>query len=357
MNLFTDVQRPWYSPLRWLSVPYEAAVHLRRLFYRRGVLSSRHVDVPVISVGGVTVGGSGKTPTVIWTVEQIRRMGLKAAVVSRGYGGRPGHDPYVVCDGHVRRADVKKCGDEPVLITAKAPESIVVVHPDRVNACECARGLGAQIIVLDDGLQHKRLARDLDIVLVDAREPFGNGCFLPAGPLRDAPEAMRTAGLVLLTRAEEATPEELQRSRDLVAKVAPEAVVATARYELEAPAELMGKRVFAVSGIARPETFVEALEHAGLEVAGAHAFRDHHIYDADDLATVQQEAERAGADVIVTTEKDATRLPEGGEVEGERPIVPVALHIDVEETARRYLRGRIKAWFPSARVTAPEALG
>jgi tetraacyldisaccharide 4'-kinase len=285
----------WYRPsaiglaLRPLSWLFRAGVGVRREAYRRGWLRSRRLPVPVIVVGNLTVGGTGKTPLVIWLVELLRRHGLSPGVVSRGYRGKARHWPQQVRPD----SDPVMAGDEAVVL-ARRCRCPVAVGPDRVAA---ARALlehhRCDVIVSDDGLQHYALARDVEIVVVDGVRRFGNGHCLPAGPLREPLARLRAADFVVINEGAALPPEYAMA-------VAPTGFV-NLRDEArrEPPGRFAGRKVHAVAGIGHPERFFRQLAKLRLD-AVPHAFADHHAFEPADLAF--------GDDLpVVMTEKDAVK--------------------------------------------------
>ncbi len=275
---------PWYRVLLPLSWLFGALVGLRRRLFRWGVLSRRRMDVPVIVVGNITVGGVGKTPLVIDLVQRLRDAGWRPGVVSRGYGGRVRTVSPVTA-----HSDPALVGDEPVLI-AHRTGCQVAVAPRRVAAARLLQTQGVNIIVADDGLQHYALDRDLEIVVIDGLRRLGNGQLLPAGPLREGPQRLQEADLVLVTGRAQAGTELAVEGRLGEA----EHLNTGERRSLET----FG-RVRAVAGIGHPDKFFQALRDRGLEVT-PHAFADHHGYRPRDLKFPGQEP-------ILMTEKDAVK--------------------------------------------------
>lgn len=315
------------------AVLYGGAVRIREAGYRVGVIRSKRLSRPVISVGNLTVGGTGKTPTVIAVCELLLRSGLRPAVLSRGYGGSNRAPVLAVSDGHEVRRTPDVAGDEPVLLARKLLGVPVLIGADRVEVGRAAiASYRPDVLVLDDGFQHRRLYRDLDLVLLDSADPFGNGRVLPRGPLREPISHIRRAHAILLTRVE--SPEAVQGVVTLLHQVCPHRPCLMSKHQLTgwvylgrahdglhcspspSPLPLIGgedkgegaKRVMVVAGIARPEAFLKSVAQAGLDIAGAWIGPDHYSFKEEDVAVIEQEARRMGAEAILTTEKDAVRL-------------------------------------------------
>jgi tetraacyldisaccharide 4'-kinase len=297
-------------PAPWLSTAaalFGAGVALRGLLYDHGLLTPARVEgLRVLSVGNLTVGGTGKTPAVAWLAAALAARGARVAVLSRGYGRRE-RRALRVEPAH----SAAEVGDEPLLLARALPGVPVYVGPDRVQLAHRARAEGADWALLDDGFQHRRLARDVDLVVVDAASPFGNGLLLPAGPLREPVSAARRATAVWLRcdRADAPVPAPWAHLPVIRAAHLPGAVLdpAGARHPL---AVLAGRRVLAFAGLARPRGFFASLSALGAEVVQARAFADHHAYSREELKRLAGEASRLGAQCI-TTAKDAVRLPQG----------------------------------------------
>lgn len=310
-----------------LSAAYGAAMSARAALYRRGWLRTRHAGVPVISVGNLAAGGTGKTPIVALVAGLLDGAGLSPAVISRGYGGRRKRDPMIVSDGTGARplATAAEAGDEPVMLARALPGVPVVVARRRAQGASLAvERFSSRCLVLDDGFQHLALARDLDLVILDDGAPFDNGRLLPAGFLREPPGALKRAGAVILTRAAAAPGGRGSQGPPLGAWLRPETPLFHAEFrardlagaggEAIHPIEwLRGRRVAAFAGIARPERFERTLSALGAEISEFAAFADHHVYTDADAERLAALASRAGA--LVTTEKDLSRL--GGTRPGE----------------------------------------
>jgi len=311
-----------------VSAGFRGVVFLRRLLYRLRLLGSTRVDVPVVVIGNLVVGGSGKTPLALWVAEQLMRAGWSPAIVSRGYGGQ-GDAPRAVS----LASEAAEVGDEPILL-ARRSGCPVWVGADRVRVIEALRVKhpAVDVIVLDDGLQHYRLRRDVEIAVVDARE-FGNGLLLPAGPLREPPARLRSVGAVVAHGAD----------RRRLAAIAPRVPVFAMKLEGEtlhrmtdardrqSLAALAGKRLHAVAAIGDPERFFRSLERAGA-VVQPHPFPDHHPLTAQDLAF-------GDALPVVMTEKDAVKLRRAAQPHWW--VLPV--HAALEPGFGDWLLARLKA--------------
>jgi len=290
---------------------YGTAVYTRNRYYDRGSAGCRPT-VPVISVGNITVGGTGKTPTVGWLADRLSESGRRPAVVSRGYGGTAGRGPLVVSRGSGPLCGPESCGDEPFLLATALHTVPVVVGSDRCAAAAVAVELGARVVILDDGFQHRRIARELDIVLLDATDPFGNGNLLPAGPLREPLNALERAGLVLITRYDGSTAVDVIERQ--VRRYNPSVPILRSHHRrlgfrdasghsVEAP-----RRAVVFCGIGNPASFRADVQAESVEVVVFEALRDHHRYLPTELAELRARAIALDA-VLVTTEKDRVRLP------------------------------------------------
>jgi tetraacyldisaccharide 4'-kinase len=276
-------------------------------------------QIALLAVGNLTTGGTGKTPAVQRLARRLQQEKLKVAVVGRGYGGEYSARGAIVSDGERIFLDAREAGDEAVLHARALSGVPVVIGRDRVAAVKMAiEKFSPAVVVLDDAFQYWSLARDFDLVLLDARRPFGNGKLLPAGRLREPEEELRRAGGVLLTRADEASAAELHACRNAVKNLTSAPIfhashVATAwrdeasgeRQALEA---LSGQRVAAFSAVADNAAFFNSLAQRGLQLASTLARRDHHQWRESEIRKFAQAAKAQGAAAIVTTEKDAVKI-------------------------------------------------
>lgn len=291
--------------LRGLSLLYGAAISLRNLAFDLGWKKSESVDVPVISVGNLTTGGTGKTPVVAFVVQLLLQQGLRPGIVSRGY-----------------RADESGFNDEKRVLDQLCPGVPHLQNSDRVAAArQLAREYRVDVLVMDDGFQHRRLHRDLDIVLIDATCPFGYGHLLPRGLLREPPAALVRAGQVFITRADLAGEKALQHLEDQVARhIAPGMADRVARMAF-APVSLLnsrgercdllsqsGRSAMLVSGIGNSAAFRLTVESVGMKIVGEREFPDHYHYCQNDVDAVAQEAARLNADLLITTQKDLVKM-------------------------------------------------
>jgi tetraacyldisaccharide 4'-kinase len=274
------------------------------------------VVVPVVSIGNIAVGGAGKTPAAIAVARRLHERGRRVAVLSRGYGAARG-DPRIASDGERILLEAAEAGDEPLVIARSLPGVSVLCGPKRAAIARLAiERLRADALVLDDGFQHRGLERDLDIVVVDASNPRGNGHLLPRGPNREPWTALARAGLVWLSRVDRASAAGLQSLRadarratghEPVESIHAPAAVLDGLAREHGLTALRGAPVVALSALARPQGFHATLEDLGARVVAARSFRDHHAFTDVELEEAFAAAARAGAHVA-TTEKDAVRI-------------------------------------------------
>lgn len=332
-----------------LGLIYGALVRTRMRLYRSGLLKTESAGVPVISVGNITAGGTGKTPLVEWAARAVAEGGRRACVLTRGYGRSDEARRVIVSDGERVLACVEESGDEPLLLAESlVGAASVVCDRDRVSAARWARAeLGAEVFVLDDGFQHLRLARDLDIVTLDATAPWGGGHMLPRGRLREPREGLARAGCIVITRAD--LSNDLESLRAEVAQLtggrAPviTSCVKTRRVtplgssrvssELKLEGDTVPRHVGAFCAVGNPRAFLEHLRRDGFELCYTRAFTDHHVFTQTDLDALARESERRGARALLTTAKDAVKL-RGFELPLACYVVEIGLEFEDEERLR-----------------------
>lgn len=301
------------------ALPYRLAVYLRNAAFDRGWKRIARAEVPVVAVGNITLGGTGKTPMVEWVARWFRRRGIRVTLLSRGYGQTEG------------------LNDEGLVLDQNLPDVPHLQDPDRVNLARIAvEELQAQVLVLDDGFQHRRLARDLDVVLLDALDPFGEGRLFPRGLLREPIGSLRRADIVVLSRADhvdEARRNELRRTAErhagplrwITSRHAPRDLIDSRGGS--SPLEgLKGRRVGVFCGVGNPEGFRRTLAEVGVEPVDFRVFPDHHPYDRADVESLIRWATGHGADLALTTQKDLVKL----RVDTLGPIPLRALRIELE---------------------------
>jgi tetraacyldisaccharide 4'-kinase len=288
--------------LRTLSIPYGLGVRLRNWCLERGWIKTIAAPVPVVSVGNLTVGGTGKTPCVEWIARFFRRRQRRVAILSRGYGAAEGRN------------------DEALVLEENLPDVPHLQGPDRaVLARIAAQELESEVLVLDDGFQHRRLKRDLDLVLIDATCPWGHGYLLPRGLLREPASGLRRAHLAILTRCDLVSPEDVARVRDEIHRWAPQLDIVETTHEPAEwiaadrrtlpPAGLEGRVAAAFCGLGNPEGFRRTLSKLGLEPIAWRTFPDHHGYTREDIESLRAWARELPPDtVVLTTQKDLVKI-------------------------------------------------
>jgi tetraacyldisaccharide 4'-kinase len=300
-GLGPKLERLWYSGARpwWLaplSFLYGAIMGLRGFLYRIGLRHRTRLPVPVVVIGNLTVGGTGKTPLVAWLATHLAACGLRVAIVSRGYGGRARGVTRVTL--HSRPSEV---GDEPLLLARRA-QATVFVGKDRVAAAKQAVADGADIVLSDDGLQHLRLVRDCEIVVIDGQRGFGNGCLLPRGPLREAPRRLRRVNAVVVNGALRngfTLPRFVTGTAFTMKMIPGDARPVSGGGALRALSSFRGSGVHAVAAIGNPQRFFDMLRDSGLNLY-EHPMPDHHPFKSGDL--------NFGDDLpVLMTEKDAVK--------------------------------------------------
>ena len=310
---------PW--TLRWCAVPYGVVSRLRRTGYQRGWLPQRRLPKPVISVGNITVGGTGKTPFVMWLASLLHEEGKRVAILSRGYGREGSAVNMLVSDGTSLQTDWRSVGDEAMLMAQKCPWAIVAVGKDRYRlGCWVLEQAGCDCFLLDDGFQHLLLYRDLDILLFDATDVEGLTEVLPAGRMREPLSAAQWATTIVFSRTESiASVEPLQaRIEQCVGKsIFPLLVETAPRWLIHIPTGMTQevdsfkkKSCLLVSGIGNPFSFRFSVVSCGLNVGAEFQYPDHFAYSEKDVDVIRLKMKSLGIDLAITTEKDALKLRE-----------------------------------------------
>ncbi len=319
--------------LKQIATLYRLVVQARLALYHVGIIRRFPLGCQVISVGNITVGGTGKTPMVEMLARELSREGRKVAILSRGYrkrektwrqrlrdrlkSGTAAPPPRVVSDGRHLLLDSEMSGDEPYMLATNLPDVVVLVDKDRVKSGRYAvKQFGCDTLILDDGFQYQKLRHRLDLVLVDQTNPFGNGNVLPRGFLREPARNIARAKFVCITKANGNDTAELRRR---ITELNPRAAIMACNHEPCAlvgafsrehhPLErLNGMKVVALSGIASPKSFESSLEKLGATLVRRLRFADHHRYAQQEVIDLVNDAQEIGADAVVTTEKDAVRM-------------------------------------------------
>jgi tetraacyldisaccharide 4'-kinase len=290
---------------------YSCIQYLRAGLYRIGILKTNRLPRPVVSIGNITVGGTGKTPITAFIARMLIQQGYRVAVLSRGYGGSLEGQSIVVSDGVTVMLGPDECGDEPYLLASIVSGLMVVIGTDRYAAGQLAmQQLAPDIFLLDDGFQHLRLWRDLNILLLDCAKPLGNGRTLPAGLLREPATATGRADLTIMTRSPEVT--------NISATPSGKPTFAASHCLVDAVplrggepvplSTLQGRRFLAFAGIAQPDSFFSALRDRGLTIVHTLPFPDHVGYDHTRLEVITAAMQSSGAEYAITTEKDGVKL-------------------------------------------------
>ena len=332
---------PLLAPLGWL---YAAGVGARCALYDRRWFHTHRLAGPVLSVGNLTVGGTGKTPLVIFLAEMLQKAGRAPSILTRGYRRRPTPSWVVVEPGSGRQGGAAELGDEPALMARRLPKVPIVVSADRYGAGRVAESrFQVGVHLLDDGFQHLRLHRDLNLLVLDATQPFRTGRLLPGGRLRERPAAARRADLIVITRGNpdstfrlKAELEELgircptfsaqTRLRDVVpAQPAEESPPST-------PDVTRARSALAFCGVGNPAAFFADLDRWGFTAADRIAFRDHHRYSESDCRRLIRQARKSRAEILLTTEKDQLNLPDG--ISWEIPLYVCCIDLEVSDEDR-----------------------
>lgn len=322
--------------LSWL---YGAAVAARRLLFFLRVIPSRRLQAKTVCIGNLTTGGTGKTPAVLLAAHTLHKADLKCAILSRGYKRRnPTREVQVLLN--TQNVSWHETGDEPWMmhLALQGMDIPILISPNRYRAGEEAMTYyNSKVLLLDDGLQHHRLKRDLDIILINALDPWGGGALLPLGNLREPLSALKRAGLIVLTHADEVTPERIEEITAVVQKYNGDAPILEAAHrpdfllDLKTNVQhklnhLKGAKVACISAIGHPPSFESKLREVGIELAQAWRYPDHHAFTLDELRSVENVR---GEMPIVTTLKDAPRLPHGWQALWKGPVYALGIKMEI----------------------------
>ena len=287
-----------YSVLKFMAACYVAVTAIRNWLYDKSLLKTNHVGAIVICVGNITTGGTGKTPLVAWLCNMLAQRSFNCAILTRGYKAQKGG-----------------FADEPAMLAKAAPAARVVINSNRTDgAAKAIEKFGANVLVMDDGFGHRRLARDIDIIAIDATEPFGYGRLLPAGLLREPIESIRRADAIVITRFNQSLPEHITEVENKIKQIKPDMIFAKAIHKPVAVRlvggtemsfeQLREKKVFAFCGVGNPEAFYTTLAELRLNVLGSKTYNDHHNYTEEDVGQIYEQACYLDADIVLSTQKD-----------------------------------------------------
>ncbi len=308
---------PMYAFLLVVSFFYKWIQKIRVLFYQWRFFKTHRLPVRVISVGNMTLGGTGKTPTVILIAESLQKSGSKPAILSRGYGGDINDEVNVVCDGKTLLLDSEDAGDEPVMMAKRLQTVPILTGRKRFKTGLYAiKHFGVDTLILDDGYQHLSLHRDLNILLCDFQQPIGNGRVFPAGELREPLGAFERADLICLTRSPFNGDSELLEKVNIKkvpvvqTQLQPTTIFSLKSKDKQPLSSLEKISIATFCGIGQPDDFNKTLEEAGARIVSKRSFPDHFYYQPEHFRLIEEEAIRLGAQWIVTTEKDSVKIRE-----------------------------------------------
>jgi tetraacyldisaccharide 4'-kinase len=310
------------AALLWpAATAYGVGAFSRLMAYNTGLLRRSRLAVPVISVGNITVGGTGKTPVTIDLARRLHIAGHKVGILSRGYKRKSNEKRIIVSNGENLLTSSFECGDEPYMMAQALPRCVVIAGANRAENAQIAMNkFGCTALILDDGFQHFGIMRGEDVALIDYNDELENDHLLPAGRLREPLAGLVRANWVVVTKVPEQTDQEkLDRIRAMIGKQAPDAQITSCRIkpaavqaygsDVQMPADtLEGAKVFAFCGIARPEPFFASLRALGADIVGQSVFGDHHWFTPREIDDLRNAMEERDAEMLITTEKDAVRV-------------------------------------------------
>jgi tetraacyldisaccharide 4'-kinase len=354
VRLWYWLSRHYPRVLRWCAVPYGAGARLRRTGYQRGWFPRHRLPKPVISVGNITVGGTGKTPLVMWLASQLHEQGKRVAILSRGYGRTGPAGNILVSDGMSLNADWRSVGEEAILMAQKCPSAIVAVGKDRYRlGCWVLEQAACDCFLLDDGFQHLPLYRDLDILLFDATDDEGLTGILPAGRMRESLSAAQWATTIVFSRTESRSSLESLQARieqcigkpivPLRMKTAPRWLIHVSTRTIRSIDSFKNKSLLLVSGIGNPSSFRSCVASCELDVSDEIRYPDHFAYSEKDVEEIRLKMNRLGVDLVMTTEKDALKLREF--LRNDDPFWALEVQVTMEGEAQ--IGERLRGIFPN----------
>lgn len=337
-----------FSPL------YSCLMANRSNFYRKGIFKQHKLDAPVISVGNLVLGGTGKTPLVHYITKLLLQHGKRPAVLSRGYKGAASGPINVVSDGKDILLDAVLAGDEPRLLAEKLPGVPVLTGKKRfITGKHAIDSLGADHLILDDGFQHMSLKRDIDLVLFSSRKLLGNGRVLPGGDLREPLSALKRADAFVITGIDLSPGDAAKEFITFLNELCPEKPVFAGSYSAEGHVlrlhnrksdsltieEIRQMQVYGFCGIAQPDSFQNIMQKAGINLAGFLAFEDHHAYTREDMELLRKNCLSSGAKALITTEKDLVKIRDL--LPGDFPLLALPLRFHMNSDFDQYLLHRL----------------
>lgn len=326
IKVITKEERGLFSFLLLTLLSVLEIVYLVLLNLQRSLIRTEKLPVPVISIGNLTAGGTGKTPTVVWLASLLKQVGYNPAVLTRGYRGAAQEEGLIFTGSELANLSPELTGDEPHLIARLLPKTVIAVGRNRCRSAQKALAAHPEIdlFIMDDGFQYLKLGRDLDILLLDAANPFGNGHLIPRGTLREPLAGLMRADVILLTRTGKMAPEDLDRLREFLHKYQTDLPVGIVKEEhsqlqplsrwgqkvvpLSPSQYLQGKKVAAITGIGNPGQFLASLESLGAEVGYFKAYPDHYRWDPEEVENLITTLKDWGFEDLIVTGKDGVKL-------------------------------------------------